>query len=173
MSRSRQSYCGSLRFQAIRSGGGRPRLTTRQPRPILGVSPNSSHPEDLLPNLPTVTSRPRYEPPPDTPPNRRAWPRCRLPRQVVVPYVVRPHHSPDWAILDNVSRSGVGLRLATKPEPGTTLYVQLHPGGAGDPINRLVRVVHVRPTVQLLWLVGGAFSTPCAPVDLQRILSGR
>jgi hypothetical protein len=109
----------------------------------------------------------------DKAPERRACPRWQLRQHVVVAYVVRPHHSPDWAIVDNISPVGIGLHLGQCPEPGTTLYVQLHPGGPDGPINRLVRVVHVQPTSGVLWFLGGAFVEPCTPADLHRVLNGR
>jgi hypothetical protein len=112
----------------------------------------------------------------DMAPDRRACPRWQLRQHVVVAYVARvarPRYGSDWAILDNNSLGGVGLHLAQCPEPGTTLYVQLHPGGQEEPINRRVRVVHVRPSGVLLWFLGGAFVEPRTPVDLHRVLNGR
>jgi hypothetical protein len=106
-------------------------------------------------------------------PDRRACPRWQLRQHIVVAYVARPRYGSDWAILDNISLGGVGLHLAQRPDPGTTLYVQLHPGGPDGPINRLVRVVHVRPGDGLLWFLGGAFVEPCTPADLHRVLNGR
>jgi hypothetical protein len=118
-----------------------------------------------------TASSPEWPEPADLLPERRQSIR-KLPQcPCLVQFLVRPCYAPDWAILSDVSPEGVCLLVSTPLEPGTLLYVQLHPWFCGAPINRVVRVVHAAPDGALRWRIGCTFNHGLDAVDLHGVLT--
>ena len=78
-------------------------------------------------------------------------------------------HECRWAWVVNVSRAGIGLRLAGGLRPGSRLALEFPE--APSPLGRLprVRVVHCAELGDGTWLVGCRFDAPLADHELRAI----
>ena len=82
-----------------------------------------------------------------------------------VRYLVRASFRGGWAVLQDISASGVGLLLGHRPEPGTVILLQLSGPTPGMTHTRLARVVRTEPRGPN-WLAGCQFTPPLSEADL-------
>jgi hypothetical protein len=77
----------------------------------------------------------------------------------VLPSALEPPEAITWgAVVENLSRTGVGLRLCYPFKPGTHLAVELRAGGVKRTF--ITRVVRASDLPDGAWLVGCEFTAP-------------
>jgi PilZ domain-containing protein len=86
-----------------------------------------------------------------------------------VRYLVRPSFRYCWALLEDVSATGVGLLLGHAAAPGTVLLLQLGAYRPGHADYRLARVVHARARADGYWVVGCGFTRPLTADELAAV----
>ena len=69
----------------------------------------------------------------------------------------------------DISTGGIGLMLARRIEPGTTLHVRLLGSGLRRTLE--MRVIHMAELAPGCWLLGGAFSGHLDVAELPSLLS--
>ena len=69
----------------------------------------------------------------------------------------------------NVSRTGIGLAIDRRWDPGTTLVLEMPAEGEGPVRTLQVQVVHNTPQLGGLILVGCTFQAPLSDADLQAL----
>jgi serine/threonine protein kinase len=74
------------------------------------------------------------------------------------------------AIVQNLSRGGLGLLLARRFEPGTVLTIELHGGREGSRWTKILRVARVQLQEYGHWLHGCTFLDPLTTDQLQDLL---
>jgi hypothetical protein len=80
--------------------------------------------------------------------------------------VVRPFFHAEWAVLQDLSASGVGLLVDRAPEPGAVILLQLPARTPEGVHTRRARVAHVTGHPGGDYLVGCRFSTPLTAEEL-------
>jgi hypothetical protein len=93
----------------------------------------------------------------------------RLPAELRAQCRAKPGAGPDWeAIVHDLSSGGVSLRAAKSCLLGSVLAVRLH--HRADPVETVVRVLHVRPLGKREFIVGGSFTQKLTDEQLQSLL---
>jgi hypothetical protein len=117
---------------------------------------------------PAGAPEPAGRPPAD---ERRASPRLRYAFSgPVVRYLVRPGLEVRQAVLQDLSADGAALLMASPPEPGAVLLVQLGRSlRLGASHTRLAHVVHVTPQQGRVSLVGCRFTPPLSRFELEDV----
>ncbi len=104
---------------------------------------------------------------PATPPNRRAAPR----RQATVGTVCRltggPERQARFALVWNISSSGVSMFLDEAPERGSVLTGELATMDDTGALPVTLRVIHVRPIRTGDFFLGAQFQRPLAPDEMR------
>ena len=85
-----------------------------------------------------------------------------------VRYVARSTFRGGWAVLQDISISGVGLLLGHRPEPGTVVLLQLPGPVPGVTHTRLARVVRTQPRGHN-WFAGCQFTPPLSEAELDSL----
>jgi hypothetical protein len=125
-----------------------------------------SHHSIALPQVPaTLHSAPAA--PAD---ERRAAPRFPSGRTIIAFPTVSGLEHKRWAIVRDVSASGVALLLAAPTEPGTHLGVELGEGVDGCRRQAMARVVRITDCGDGNWLVGCTFDSRLPDEDLATLL---
>ena len=101
---------------------------------------------------------------------RRAWVRyaCDLATSC---QPITAQRDAGWAArVQNVSRGGLCLVGTRRFEAGTLLHIEFEQAQEPAPASVLTRVVHVRRTDSVLWMMGCAFPKPLTEEELQALL---
>jgi PilZ domain len=77
-----------------------------------------------------------------------------------------------WALVRDISASGIGLILNGKIEPGTPLTIEMRTQTQGRPFALLARVAHATKRSEFSWLVGCELLTRLSAERLRELLSG-
>jgi hypothetical protein len=81
--------------------------------------------------------------------------------------VVRPYERV-WALVRDVSASGIGLILNSRIEPGTPLTIEMQ--NQGQSFALLARVAHSSRRTEFSWLIGCELLTRLSPERLRELL---
>ncbi len=73
------------------------------------------------------------------------------------------------ALVWDVSAYGVGLLLASLPEAGAEIPVELHIEGGGSPIATAIRVTHIRPLSTGDYFAGARFARTLTEAELDAL----
>jgi|GEM_PF-1434000 len=73
------------------------------------------------------------------------------------------------ALVWDISAYGVGLLLASLPEAGAEIPVELHTEGGGAPITTSLRVTHIRPLSTGDYFVGAKFARSLTEAEIDAL----
>jgi hypothetical protein len=103
---------------------------------------------------------------------RRLVERCRLGLNPVVRVVVRPSFQFQWALVRDLTASGMGLVLSGPLEPKDMVAIEFQSWSGKLSIIKTAQVRHVTQMPEGSWLVGCLFSTPLSAEEVTNLIEG-
>lgn len=106
---------------------------------------------------------------PDPGPERRVAVRFRSTQTTSCHFATLEKISSRWAVVANVSASGIGLNLPCPLDPGSEVLIEFPSKDLGQPRVVAAFVIHSRPTDNA-WAIGCTFARPLSQEELDLLL---